>query len=165
MARNESIRMCDTCGISVRTRSGSDGEKWYCKDHRVCVNTDCTNITHTLNSMCRDCHKTMKPSTAYGRQSIVTKNCEFCGSENKWGSHYYLTHKNSLRCQSCKGYISREIQEHQNTVSIRKIRRCAWCSARLSAYNRGKVCNACWTGASVKTRSSGKWASESRIPV
>lgn len=165
MAKKEKIRTCATCSIAVRTRSGVDGEEWYCKDHRVCVSPSCNNITHILNSMCRDCHIRMKPAAAYGKQRVVRKKCDFCGADNNWGEHYYLTHRNNLVCQACRKYVSREIESHQKSVRAKNIRYCTWCSGRLSAYNSGKVCNACWKGASMKTRSSGKWASESRIPV
>jgi len=165
MPRKEAIRKCATCGISVRTKSGSDGEDWYCKDHRLCISPECSNVVYYVNSMCRSCHKSKRSATAYSNQVTIGQKCDHCGFMNKWGEHYYLTHKNSLRCNSCKKYVTKEIEEKQESNRKQSARRCAWCYSRLSAYNKGKICNACWTGASIRERSKRKWSSESRILV
>lgn len=165
MPRNEKWRKCETCGKSVKTSSGTDGQKWYCKEHRLCINPGCATKVVKVNAMCRNCHKTKNPAKSYATGRIITKKCEFCSFANRWQEHYYLTHEDSLRCSHCARYITKEMDAHHQELRRKNVRRCEWCHSKLSAYNRGKVCNACWTSASINKRSKSRYASESRIPI
>lgn len=155
----DKVHVCATCGLKKKTSSVS--EVWYCKEHRVCVQPECNNKVYINNATCSECHQNKKLATAYGKSRVVVMDCEQCGHKNKYLEHQALKDADSLRCAQCRDYLTDEIKERQRQRKANSIRRCAWCHTKLSVYNRGKVCNPCWTNASMKKRYEGRWSSES----
>ncbi len=153
------VHQCATCGIKKKTSSVS--EVWYCPDHRVCAQPDCDNKVYVNNATCSECHTNRKISTAYGKNRIISMMCEQCGHKNKYVEQQTIKEAMSLRCSSCRDYLTDEIKQYQHDRKVNNVRKCSWCYTKLSVYNRGKVCNPCWTNASMRKRYEGRWSSES----
>jgi Zn ribbon nucleic-acid-binding protein len=159
----DKVHVCATCGVKKKTSAVS--EVWYCKEHRICAQPDCTNTVYVNNATCSECHSKRKFSTAYSKNKVITMECEQCGHRNKYIEYQAVREADSLRCMRCRDYLTDEIRERQKQISVSKVRHCIWCHAKLSVYNRGKVCNPCWTKAPMHERYRGKWSSESARTV
>lgn len=159
----DAIRTCATCGTQKRTSAAAP--VWYCPDHRFCAMPGCENKVYIINSVCRDCHKKSHHSGGYNTSKPVKVKCDFCDTVHVWSEYYVATNQYNLRCTKCKDFITQEMRDIAARRKRMSVRNCAWCGAKLSAYNKGKVCNPCWTSASISERSKRKWSSESKVSL